>query len=65
MDHSETEAGTPTLEQWARAKAVKAVLSATPSGQVSLPVVAIQVEALAALIITGRLPEPRPGTYYG
>lgn len=73
MDYEDAEAagsgrqdtdGNPTLAQWARAEALKAIMS-NPKGQpLSLSVVADHVNALAELIVTGSLPEPPRGTTY-
>lgn len=57
--------GTPTLAQWARAEATKATMANPHRKQMNLPAIADQINALAELIVTGSLPEPPPGTYYG
>lgn len=57
--------GTPTLAQWARAQAVRATLSNPHRTNMNLPAIALQVNVLAELIVTGSLPDPPPGTYYG
>jgi hypothetical protein len=54
-----------TLAQWARAQALKAILSGPMNSQPSrLPGVADMVNTYAELIITGSLPAPKPGTSY-
>jgi hypothetical protein len=54
---------TVTAEQWARAEALKALLAAD-SKPLVLRAVAVEVNLLAGLILTGQLPPPAPGTYY-
>jgi hypothetical protein len=54
-----------TLAQWARAEALKAILSGPMASQPSrLPGIADMVNVYAELIVTGGLPKPKPGTSY-
>jgi hypothetical protein len=64
-DRQETD-GTPTLAQWARAEALKAVMS-HPAGATrpaGMREIENQVNILAELIVTGSLPKPPPGVMY-
>lgn len=52
--------GNPTLAQWARAEAVKALMSTGQHAGAS-DRLADEVHALADLIVSGSLPKPPPG----
>ena len=51
-----------TLAQWARAQALRALMSR--DAKLTLPALAEQVGLLADLIISGSLAAPTPGTFY-
>jgi len=52
-----------TLAQWARAQALRALLSSNRTAS-SLQALTYEVDAFAELIITGHIPEPKPGTFH-
>lgn len=58
-DRQETD-GTPTLAQWARAEALKAIMSSDVS-RLARQDVADRVNAFADFIVTGSMPKRPPG----
>ncbi len=58
-DRQDTD-GNPTLAQWARAEALRAVL-ASPMGALRMDDISDRVNAFAAMIVEGSVPKPPPG----
>ncbi|HZN71372.1 MAG TPA: hypothetical protein VFC00_06775 [Micromonosporaceae bacterium] len=54
----------PSIAAWARAEALKAIMSSERSTRMTPRQIADEVNMYAQLIVEGSLPEPRPGTYY-
>ena len=64
MEAEQTTRSAPTVEQWARAQAVRALLGRPNAAERGPSAIAEQVGVYAHLIITGELPAPKPGTYH-
>jgi hypothetical protein len=53
--------GNPTLAQWARAEAVKAIMSSDIASRLAMQDIAERAHAFADFIVSGSMPKPPPG----
>lgn len=63
-DEAEQYHAIPSIAAWARAEALKAIMSSERSTRMNARQIADEVTMYAALIIEGSLSEPKPGTLY-